>query len=153
MNVVLTDDKTFQIWWWSHKWRQVKFLHISFPNENKCHLGHSFPKADIQLQAVCALAHLHQIQTVGGWDNLQAVPCVETIHRPLLVLRLFRGQSCAETTHRPLPALRLLTGHFLQGGSHEGFVQPPPGSRRLPARGAPAQVPPCESDSLWNWNY
>ena len=84
------------------------------------------------------------------WDYSQATPCTATIHRPLLVLRLFRGHSCAdtthrpfpalrlltgtpwaETTHRPLPALRLLTGHFLQGGGHEGFVQPPPPPPRI----------------------
>ena len=161
LNVILTDDKTFQIRWWSHKWRQIK------SNENKCHLSHSFPKADIQLQAVCALAHLHQIQTVGGWDYPQATPCVETIHRPLFALWLFTGHSLCWDYSGATLVLRLLTGHSMHWDCSQATSRkeaatkalcnppppPPPGSRRLPAEGAPAQVSPCRSDSLWNWNY
>ena len=128
MNVVLIGDETFQIRWWSHKWHQIKIYRRSqipshfFIKWKQTPPKPQFPKGSYPVTS-CALAHLNQIQTVGGVTTHRPLHVFETTHRPLLVLRLPTDHSScwdypqttprAETTHRQLLVLRLPTNHSL----------------------------------------
>ena len=109
MNVVLIGDETFQIRWWSHKWHQIKIYRRSqipshfFIKWKQTPPKPQFPKGSYPVTS-CALAHLNQIQTVGGVTTHRPLHVFETTHRPLHVF---------ETTHRPLLVLRLSTDHSM----------------------------------------